>query len=212
MSRVLLADDSAHAQRMGVRILREEGFEVVSVTDGEAALTRLAEADPDIVLVDVFLPGKSGVELCRYVKDHPRHRHARVILTAGMLDTFDEAEAKRAGCDAFIRKPFEASVVVKTVKPLARDAQAERTDAPTQTTSSPLPDLPAPEPAAAEPALKPTSVLKARRAAAETAPAPAEAPSLDPARVRAAVTVALDAAFPALIDELTERVLTALRG
>ena len=60
MSRILLADDSPHAQRMGERILREEGFEVVSLTDGEAALLRLADVDPDLILADVFLPGKSG--------------------------------------------------------------------------------------------------------------------------------------------------------
>jgi len=56
MSRILLADDSPHAQRMGERILREEGFEVVTVTDGETALIRLEDVDPDVVLADVFLP------------------------------------------------------------------------------------------------------------------------------------------------------------
>jgi len=69
VSRVLLADDSPHAQRMGERILREEGFEVVTVADGDAALLRLAEVDPDILLVDVSLPVKSGYQLClRYAK------------------------------------------------------------------------------------------------------------------------------------------------
>jgi len=56
MSRILLADDSPHAQRMGERILREEGFEVVTVTDGETALIRLPDVDPDLIMADVFLP------------------------------------------------------------------------------------------------------------------------------------------------------------
>lgn len=56
MSRVLLADDSPHAQRMGERILRDEGLEVVSVTDGETALVRLLDADPDVIVADAFLP------------------------------------------------------------------------------------------------------------------------------------------------------------
>src|SRR5215471_15480297 len=114
MSVILLADDSAHAQRMGERILREEGFEVVTLTEGETALMRLADVDPDLVIADVFLPGKSGLELCRYVKAH--HRHARVILTAGLLEKFDEADATQAGCDAVLRKPFEASVVIETIR------------------------------------------------------------------------------------------------
>ena len=61
MSRILLADDSPHAQRMGERILREEGFEVVSITEGETALLRLADVDPDLIIADVFLPGKIGL-------------------------------------------------------------------------------------------------------------------------------------------------------
>ena len=112
MSRILLADDSPHAQRMGERILREEGFEVVSLTDGEAALKRLSDVDPDLILADVFLPAKSGMELCRHVKNDSKLRHIRVVLTAGLLEPFDEEEAKRAGCDAILKKPFEASKLV----------------------------------------------------------------------------------------------------
>jgi len=181
MSRILLADDSPHAQRMGERILREEGFEVASVTDGDTALLRLADVDPDVVLADVFLPGKSGFDVCRYVKAHPRHRHARVVLTAGLLEPFNEDEARLAGCDAILKKPFEASVVLAAIQPLIAAAQLDRDTLP--------PPPPEPEPAApVVPALPPP----------------------DPERVRAAVTLALDAAMPALIDELTHRVLSAL--
>ena len=126
MSRILLADDSPHAQRMGERILREEGFEVVSLTDGNAAMLRLADVDPDLILADVFLPGKSGFELCRHVKSEPRFKHVRVVLTAGLLEPFDEDEARRAGCDGILKKPFEASKVVSTIDPLVKEAQLAR--------------------------------------------------------------------------------------
>ena len=56
MTRILLADDSPHAQRMGERILREEGYEVVTVTDGQTALMRLADVDPDVVFADSRCP------------------------------------------------------------------------------------------------------------------------------------------------------------
>ncbi len=124
--RIILADDSPHAQRMGERILREEGFEVVSLTDGETTLLRLSDVDPDLVIADVFLPNKSGLELCRYIKAHAQHRHARVILTAGLLEPFDEEEAKRAGCDAILKKPFEASLVLATIQPLLVEAEVAR--------------------------------------------------------------------------------------
>src|ERR1700674_808190 len=124
MSVILLADDSPHAQRMGERILRDEGFAVVSLTDGETALLRLADVDPALVIADVFLPGRNGLELCRHIKNN--HRHVRVILTAGLLETFDEDEARRAGCDAILKKPFEASVVMQTIRPLIHDAKLAR--------------------------------------------------------------------------------------
>jgi two-component system OmpR family response regulator len=124
MSVILLADDSPHAQRMGERILREEGYQVVCVADGEAAALRLPEADPDVVIADAHLPGLSGLELCRYVKSSCRH--VRVILTVGLLEELDEAAARGVGCDAVLRKPFEASVVMRTVTPLAQAAQWAR--------------------------------------------------------------------------------------
>jgi CheY-like chemotaxis protein len=187
MSRILLADDSPHAQRMGERILREEGFEVVSLTDGDVALLRLADVDPDLILADVFLPGKSGLELCRHVKNDPSQRHIRVVLTAGLLEPFDEEEAARAGCDAILKKPFEASKVMETIHPLVKEAQLAR-------------GLFA-------------DVLASASASAASASANGPAATqqeIDPERVRAAITLALDAALPAMIHEITERVLIAL--
>jgi CheY-like chemotaxis protein len=124
MSVILLADDSPHAQRMGQRILAEEGHQVVCVADGEAAALRLPEVDADVVIADAHLPGLSGIELCRCIKSSSRY--VRVVLTAGSLEELDEAAAKRAGCDAILRKPFEASVMAQTLAPLLAAAQHDR--------------------------------------------------------------------------------------
>jgi len=187
MSRILLADDSPHAQRMGERILRDEGFEVVSITDGVTALARLADVDPDLILADVFLPGKSGMDLCRQVKTEPALRHVRVVLTAWLLEPFDEAEAGRAGCDAILKKPFEASKVLETIHPLVKEAQLAR-------------------------GLFAEVLASAAASQSSSVPEPAAPPAaaIDPERVRAAITLALDAALPAMIEEITERVLVAL--
>ena len=217
MSRILLADDSPHAQRMGERILREEGFEVVTVTDGETALIRLKDVDPDVVLADVFLPLRSGYEICQYIKSHARHKHARVVLLAGLLEPVDEAAAERVGSDAVLKKPFEASVVVALVRPLAEAAQAEREArgeiAGDETTEPAEVAVPGPLPGGrgsvpSEQAVAP--VAEPAEAISEAIPAPAPVMVVDAERVRAAVTVALDRAMPAMIDEITERVLVAL--
>jgi CheY-like chemotaxis protein len=185
MSIILLADDSPHAQRMGERILRDEGFEVVSVTNGLTAMFRMADVDPDLVIADVFLPCRGGFEICRAIKSD--YRHVRVILTAGLLEPFDEEEARRAGCDAILKKPFEASVVMQTIRPLVHDAQLAR-------------GLFAEAMVSARPSEPPID-------APQVAPAPLPP---DPERVEAAITLALDAALPALVREITERVLVAL--
>jgi len=184
MSTILLADDSPHAQRMGERILREEGFEVSSVADERSARARLADADTDLVIVDAFLPGGGGLDLCRHAKRV--HRHVRVILTAGLLEPLDEQEARAAGCDAVLRKPFEASMVIGTIRSLVQEAKLARgLFAEALATAPPVPVSDAP-PAAATPGPP------------------------DPERIQAAITLALDAALPNLVREITEKVLVAL--
>jgi DNA-binding response OmpR family regulator len=187
MSRILLVDDSPHAQRIGERILADEGFEVVTVSNADSALIRLEDTDPDVLVLRAILPGRTGFEVCRYVKMNPRHRHVRVLLTAGVTETLDEGEVERSGADGTIRKPFEASALVGAVRPLAEAAQQDRVTAaaPPGTPGTPL--------RPAEPRV--------------TAPVIAV---IDPEQVRAAVTVALDATMGALVDEITHRVMVAL--
>jgi len=179
---------------MGERILREEGFEVVTVTDGETAMVRLADVEPNVILADVYLPGKSGYQICETVKSDPRFRFTRVVLTAGALEPIDEAEAGRVRADGILKKPFEASVVVETIRTLLEAAEIAR-----GVCVEPLAE-PAGAPQPAEPLPPPPPPPQA----------PAPALEVDAERVRAAVTLALEAATPAMIDEITDRVLIAL--
>ncbi|MGH9503783.1 MAG: response regulator [Terriglobales bacterium] len=107
--RILLADDSVTAQNMGRRILTDAGYEVVTVNNGSAALKKIAENRPDIIVLDVYMPGYSGLEVCQRVKAAPETARVPVLLTVGKLEPFKPEEAKRAGADAFIVKPFEAT-------------------------------------------------------------------------------------------------------
>ena len=186
MPRILLADDSPHAQRMGERILSDEGFEVVTVSDGDSALIRLEDVDPDVVLADAIMPKRSGYEICQFIKMSPRHRRTRVLMTIGALESLDDELVSKVQPDGILKKPFEASVLLDTIKPLAAAAAAERGGT-------------GQEPARAPAAAAPVS---------ENRPMVAV---IDAEQVRAAVTIALDAAMPALVDEIAEKVLVALR-
>ncbi len=203
---------------MGEFILREEGFEVVSVTDGTTALVRLPDVDPDLVLADVSLPGKSGYELCSHIKRHAGCRHVRVVLTAGAMEAIDEAQAGEAGADGVLRKPFEASVMVETVRRLVKEAEEARLSPPEPAPVPTLPAVeeppPAPEPVAAledTPPAAPTEP-KVVETVVEAPPLPPAMPKVDAECVRASVTLALEAALPVLIDEVTQRVLEALEA
>lgn len=147
--RVLLADDSPHAQRMGERILREEGFEVVTVTDGETAIMRLKDVDPDVVIVDAFLPQVSGYDLCGFIKKQPQHSHVRVLLTSTALEKVDDDQAYNVGADGQLKKPFEASVMLKSLKDLIGGSDKKKRTGSTFDLSSPPEEIqPKPESAA----------------------------------------------------------------
>jgi CheY-like chemotaxis protein len=185
MPRILLADDSPHAQRMGERILTEEGYEVVTVSDGDSALIRLEDVDPDVVLADAIMPKRSGYEVCQFVKMSPRHRRTRVLVTIGAMESLDDEMVGRVQPDGVLKKPFEASVLLAAIKPLADAAASERSG------SKAHPARPLAQPIAVE--SRPMVAI------------------IDAEQVRAAVTIALDAAMAAMVDEITEKVLVALR-
>jgi CheY-like chemotaxis protein len=169
MSRILLADDSPQALRLAEQILTGHGIEVVSVTDGAIALRRLEDVHPDLLIADVFLPTKNGFDLARFLRSQPQYRHIPIIFAAAPVDKFEEQDAKNAGADVILRKPFEASALLAAVQSLLeKSAEAQKDE-------------------------NASSVA-----------------GLDRHSVRAAVTLALDAAMPAMIEELTERVMLAL--
>jgi CheY-like chemotaxis protein len=107
--KILLADDSVTAQNMGRRILSDAGYEVITVNNGSAALKKIAEEKPDLVILDVYMPGYGGIEVCQRIKDSAETVHIPVLLTVGKLEPFKADEARRANADAHLIKPFEAS-------------------------------------------------------------------------------------------------------
>jgi twitching motility two-component system response regulator PilH len=107
--KILLADDSVTAQNMGRKILTDAGYEVITVNNGSAALKKITEARPDLIVLDVYMPGYSGLEVCQRTKENRETGHIPVLLTVGKLEPFKQDEARRVRADAFIIKPFEAS-------------------------------------------------------------------------------------------------------
>jgi two-component system, chemotaxis family, chemotaxis protein CheY len=116
--KILLADDSVTAQNMGRKILADAGYEVITVNNGSAALKKIAELKPDLIVLDVYMPGYSGLEVCQRLKESQETSRYPVLLTVGKLEPFKPEEAKRVRADGFIVKPFEASELLSALSKL----------------------------------------------------------------------------------------------
>src|SRR5580698_6771069 len=86
--------------------LKDQGIDVVAVGNGEAAVRKISDIRPDLVLADVFMPVRNGYEVCQYVKSDSTLAHIPVILLVGAFDPLDEQEAQRVGADGVLKKPF----------------------------------------------------------------------------------------------------------
>jgi CheY-like chemotaxis protein len=182
MSRILLADDSPHAQRMGERILRDEGHEVITVSDGLVAMLRLKDAQPDIIIADISMPEVSGYELCQYAKDNGG---TPVFLTEGPVEPVDDAEVVRVRADGVLKKPFESTALLAAIGKFAGASKR-------------------PAPARAGAGASTGGGTAGDRHIARAVVV------LDPDQIHAAVTVALDAAMPALVERISQDVIAAL--
>ena len=106
--KLLLADDSITIQKVVNLTFADEGIDVTTVGDGDAALERLSAEPPDILLADVNMPGPNGYEICELLRSDAATRNIPVILLVGSFEPFDETEAARVGANAYLTKPFQS--------------------------------------------------------------------------------------------------------
>jgi CheY-like chemotaxis protein len=104
------------AQNMGKKILSEAGYDVVAVSNGAAAVKKIAEQKPDIIILDVYMPGYSGLEVCEKVRGSLDTMKTPVLLTVGKMEPYKPEDANRVKADGVIIKPFEASDLLAIVK------------------------------------------------------------------------------------------------
>ena len=160
---ILLADDSPTIQRLVTQMFVDANFEIISVSNGDAAIRKFEELKPSVVLADIYMPGKNGYEVCAYVKKHAERSDTPVILLAGAFDAFDERVASEAGATAHITKPFEPQALVNLVFSLFPGEKQSARSRP-QPTSAPVNPLAAAAPL--EPASAPVPAPQPVAAAA----------------------------------------------
>ncbi len=116
--KLLLADDSITIQKVVGIIFANENYELTVVDNGNAALEQAKEIQPDVILVDALMPGKSGYDVCREVRQVPAIKDIPLLLLVGAFEPFDEEKARNSGADDHISKPFESQHLIEKVKKL----------------------------------------------------------------------------------------------
>jgi len=112
---------------MAALALKDAGIEVIAVGNGEAAVRKIPEVSPDLVLADIFMPVRNGYEVCEFVKHDARYANVPVLLLAGAFDPFDEQEAQRVHADGVLKKPFvPPDPLINAVKTLLAKSAGDR--------------------------------------------------------------------------------------
>src|ERR1700743_2088815 len=119
-ARVLVVDDILSNVKLLEAKLTAEYFEVVSAFNGAEALARMAEHAPDIVLLDVMMPGMDGFEVCRRTKANPKTAHVPVVMVAALDQPSDRVAGLDAGADDFLTKPVDDAALFARVRSLVR--------------------------------------------------------------------------------------------
>lgn len=117
--RVLIAEDEPHIVESLGFVLQRNGFEVIPVFDGEAAIARLRSDPPDVMILDVMLPRLNGFEVLKQVKSDPALRSIPVIILTAKGQAHDRRMAEEIGVDGFMTKPFSNQEIVEEVRRLA---------------------------------------------------------------------------------------------
>ncbi len=116
---VLLIEDEPNIIEAISFILSRDGWTVKTHSNGADAVEMVKERRPDVVILDVMLPGKSGYDILREMRDDPEINGLPVLMLTARGQTKDREIAERAGCDAFMTKPFSNADVLETVRALA---------------------------------------------------------------------------------------------
>lgn len=118
--KVLVVDDHPSSRMTAVALLSLEGYEVLEAASGSAALARVVESNPDLILLDVMMPGMDGFEVCRHLKENEQTRLIPVVFITALNDRRSRIMGIEVGGDDFLSKPFDRLELAARVKSLVR--------------------------------------------------------------------------------------------
>jgi DNA-binding response OmpR family regulator len=113
---ILVADDEPNIVLSLEFVLKQAGFRVRTAADGEAALTAIAEEPPDLVLLDVMIPGRDGYSVCQEIRSNPAWRDVRIIMLTAKGGEVQREKGLSLGADEYVTKPFSTRELVDRIR------------------------------------------------------------------------------------------------
>ena len=114
--RILIVEDQEDNRKILRDLLTSVGYELVEATTGEEGVALAEKERPDLILMDIQLPGLDGYEATRRIKANPALRHIPIIAVTSYALSGDEVKAREAGCDAYVTKPFSPRALLAKVR------------------------------------------------------------------------------------------------
>jgi len=118
--KVLIADDELRLRKVVSLHLKKSGFEVIEAGNGKQAVELAFETQPDVIVLDVMMPEKTGLEACAEIKAAPGFADTPVILLTAMAESEDIKKGEAAGADAYLTKPFSPKELIDVIKSKAK--------------------------------------------------------------------------------------------
>ncbi len=113
---VMIIDDSQTIRKTAQMFLGQAGFDVCICEDGFRAVAAVGDVKPDLIFLDVMMPGMDGYAICRLLKDHPAHRDTPVVILSSKGGAYGGARARMSGANGLLAKPFTKQSLIETVQ------------------------------------------------------------------------------------------------
>src|SRR6516164_5398073 len=126
--KILIADDEQDILEVVQYNLVKEGYEVISAKDGDEALTKSKSGHPDLIILDIMMPKKNGVEVCEILRSQPTFKDTLIIFLTALNDETSHVKGLESGADDYVSKPISPKVLVSRVNALFRRLHKEPTD------------------------------------------------------------------------------------
>lgn len=124
MSKILVVDDEPSLRFLVVSSLEDEGYDIAEAADGLEAHALVQENQPDLIILDVMMPGLTGYELCSLLKRNPNTSHILILMLTAKGQEQDRVQSQQAGADYYLLKPFSPLALIEIVESLLRGRQA----------------------------------------------------------------------------------------